>query len=198
MNRVYKTLYILICAVFIVSMTGCTALRATGKVLDTTGRLTFATAKTVGKVALTTAKWTGKGVKAVVYMARGKHVISLDKRGNSLIANTLLNRKVKAELVLDTGCSETQISEEVASELGLTYSPCKTVLCQVADGRQVNGKEVVIKEIKLGTVRVTNVRAIVLGSDNCGQNGLLGMSFLEKFIFKVDPEKGELILQKRI
>ncbi|MBU4342990.1 MAG: retroviral-like aspartic protease family protein [Candidatus Omnitrophica bacterium] len=198
MSRVYKSLYIFICAVFIVSMTGCTAIRATGKVLDTTGRLAFATAKTVGKVALTTAKWTGKGVKTVVYMARGKHIISLDKRGNSLIANTLLNRKVRAELVLDTGCSETQISEEVASELGLTYSPCKTVLCQVADGRQVNGKEVVIKEIKLGTVRVTNVRAIVLGSDNFGQNGLLGMSFLEKFIFKIDSEKGELILQKRI
>jgi clan AA aspartic protease (TIGR02281 family) len=155
-------------------------------------------AKVTGKVVGATAVLTGKGIKTVVNMASGKHVIQCDKIGNNLVVHTVLNRKVKASLLLDTGCSETQISEDVAKKLGIRTANSNTVFCRLADGRTVAGKEINIKEMKIGTVRVKNIHAIVLGSDQVGQNGLLGMSFLNNFIFKVDSQKAELVLQKRI
>ena len=72
------------------------------------------------------------------------------------------------------------------------------VLCRVADGRSVNGKQVNIREVSVGGARVYNVQAIVLDSGEMGNSpGLLGMSFLDNFVFKVDTEKELLVLQKR-
>lgn len=180
------------------ALTGCSVARGTAKAVGTAGKITFATVKTVGKVAGKTAQLTGRGIKTVVNMASGKQIVKCSKLGNSLVVNTLINKQVKANLIVDTGCTETQISEGVARGLGIDTNSCPTVQCQLADGRTVAGKEVNIKEIRLGRVRVKNVRAIVLGTDQMDHSGLLGMSFLENFIFKVDSEKQELVLQKRI
>jgi len=178
-------------------ISGCTAVKLTGKAVGTMGKVAVGTVKTTGKVLGKTAVVTGRGIKTIVNMTAGKHVVRLDKKGNSLLVNTLLNRKVKTDLILDTGCTDTQISEEVAERLGIETSGCRSVSCQLADGRSVSGKETVIKEVRIGSAKVYNVRAIVLGSDNLGSGGLLGMSFLDNFIFRIDSEKGELILQRR-
>jgi len=186
--------------IFIASfiITGCTAVKVTGKAIGVASKIAFVTAKTTGKVVAKTVSVTGKGIKTAVNMAAGKHIVKLTKKGNSLLVDTLLNRKLKTRLILDTGCTDTQISEDAARKLGIKTAGSKTVLCQVADGRRVSGKEVNIKEIRVSRVRVYNVRAIVLGSDNVDTSGLLGMSFLDNFIFKVDSEKEELVLQRRI
>jgi len=194
-RKIYAIFFIFLVTFLI---TGCAAVKATGKALGTVGKITVFTVKTTGKVVGKTASVTGKGIKTVVNMVAGKHLIKLHKKGNSLLIDTLLNRKIKTRLILDTGCTDTQISEEVASKLGIDSSRCKTVLCQMADGRSVSGKEVNIREIRVGRAKVYNVRAIVLGSDKVGSGGLLGMSFLDNFVFKIDSEKGELTLQKRI
>ena len=183
-------------AVFLTS--GCTALNITGKAVGTVGKVAVATVKTTGKVAGKAVALTGKGIKTIINMTAGKHVVGLTKKGNSLLVDTLINRKLKTKLILDTGCTDTQISEEIARSLGIKTSESNSVLCQLADGRSVSGREINIKELKVGTVRVYNVKAIVLGSDKLGSGGLLGMSFLNNFIFRIDPEKGELILQRRI
>ena len=182
-------------AMFLIS--GCTALNLTGKAVGTVTKSAVGTVKITGKAVAKTAVLTGRGIKTIVNMVAGKHVVRLSKKGNSLLVPALLNRKVETDLVLDTGCTDTQISEEVAQRLQIKTSGCRTVLCQLADGRSVGGKEAVIKEVRIGSARVYNVRAIVLGSDQLDSGGLLGMSFLNNFIFKIDSEKGELVLQKR-
>ena len=146
----------------------------------------------------TTAAVTGKGVKTVVNMATGKHVVKLTRRGNSLTANVLLNRKVREELVVDTGANDTVISANLAKKLGIPLNKGQNVLCQMADGSTVNGKQVKIKEVRVGSAKVYNVQAVVLDSGEMGNSpGLLGMSFLNNFVFKIDTEKELLILQKR-
>jgi len=176
----------------VVLLNGCSA---AGKTLGAAGKATFAVAKTTGKVVYGAAKLTGKGVKTVVNMAVGKEVVNLEKKCGAFYVNTLLNRRFKAKLILDTGCSATQITADVARKLGINTRKAKSVQCQLADGRTVMGKAVTIKEVRLGRARVTNVDAIVL--DDKEGEGLLGMSFLDNFIFRVDTEKKELVLQKR-
>ncbi|MDP2910970.1 MAG: hypothetical protein Q8N76_01360, partial [Candidatus Omnitrophota bacterium] len=91
-------------------LNGCTVVKATGAVVGTAGKVVYTTAKVTGKVVGTTAKVvgktvvvTGKGVKTVVNMATGRHVVKLTKRGNSLTTSVLLNRKVREDLIVDTG-----------------------------------------------------------------------------------------------
>ncbi|MBU3911534.1 MAG: retroviral-like aspartic protease family protein [Candidatus Omnitrophica bacterium] len=178
-------------------LTGCTALKATGKVLGATGKVAFVTGKVVGKVAVGTAKVAGKGVKTVVNMAVGKEVVRLDKKCNSLYVDTVLNRRVKTKLVLDTGCTDTQISADIAKRLGIRTNQGQKVSCQLADGRMVTGRAVNLKEVRLGRARASNIRAIVLDSAGEKETGLLGMSFLDNFVFRIDTEKSELVLQRR-
>lgn len=200
--RACRFLMAILCALFLSS---CTIVKATGAVVGTAGRVVYTTAKVTGKVVGTTAKLAGKtavtagkGVRTVVNMATGRHVVKLDKRGNSLVADALLNRKVRVDLILDTGASDTVISSNLANKLGISSDKGQTVLCQLADGRSVAGRQVNIKEIRVGGARVYNVKAVVIGSGEIGDSpGLLGMSFLNKFIFKIDSEKELLILQKR-
>ena len=176
-------------------MNSCTAVKTTGKVLGAAGKVTFAAAKTAGKAAYHTARFAGKGAKSVVNMAIGKEVIALDKQCNTFYVDAVLNRKLKTNLVLDTGCSETQISRDIAKKLGINTNNLEKVSCQLADGRIVMGSSVNLKEVRLGRARVSNVRAIVLDDEK--GTGLLGMSYLDNFVFKVDTEKKHLILQRR-
>ncbi|MDP2921805.1 MAG: retropepsin-like aspartic protease [Candidatus Omnitrophota bacterium] len=186
-------------------MTGCSVFKATGTVVGTAGKVVYNTAKVTCQVVGTTAKaagktaiFTGKGVRTVVNMAAGRNVVPLIKRGSSLTTLVLLNRKLKEELVVDTGATDTVISSALAKKLGISVNKGENVLCQVADGRSVCGKQVRIKEVRVGGAKVYNVQAVVLDSGDMGNSpGLLGMSFLENFVFKVDTEKQILVLQKR-
>ncbi|MFA4991401.1 MAG: retropepsin-like aspartic protease [Candidatus Omnitrophota bacterium] len=193
--NILRVIFILLVMSF---ASGCAVIKTTGGVVGAAAKVAAGTVKVTGKVIGATAMMTAKGVKTVVNMAAGKHVVSLAKEGNSLLVDALLNRKIKTRLILDTGCSDTQISREVARKLGIKTSGARTVLCQLANGGCVSGREVNIKEIRVGRVKIYNVKAVVLDSDLGGNNGLLGMSFLNNFIFRVDSEKRELVLQRRI
>ncbi|MDP2911057.1 MAG: retropepsin-like aspartic protease [Candidatus Omnitrophota bacterium] len=182
----------------LIFLSGCVVIKATSAVVGTTCKVVYTTAKVAGKVVGKTAVVTGKGVRTVVNMATGKHAVKLTRRGNSFTTNVLLNRKVKTELIVDTGATDTVISASLAKKLGIHLNKSQNVLCQVANGSTVSGKQINIKEVRVGGAKVYNVQAVVLDSGETGNSpGLLGMSFLNNFVFKVDTEKELLVLQKR-
>ena len=183
-------------------LSGCAALQLTGKAVGSAGKLAYGTVKTTakvtGKAGYVAYKIAGKSIKTVVNMATGKTVVDLAKKGNSFYVNTRLNRRVRTDLILDTGCSETQISSQTAKKIGINTSKSQKTLCRLADGRMVRGSVVNIKEVQIGRARVRNVKAIVLdGVGTEREPGLLGMSFLNNFVFKIDPEKNILVLHRR-
>ncbi len=187
----HKFLIAIFCFIF---LSGCSVVRATGTVVGAAGKAVYITAKVAGKTAVV----TGKGVKTVVNMATGKHVVKLTRRGNSLTTDVLLNRKARADLIVDTGATDTVISSNLAKKIGISVNRGRDIVCQVADGRSVIGKQINIKEVRVGGAKVYNVQAVVLDSGEMGDSpGLLGMSFLKNFVFKVDTEKELLVLQKR-
>ena len=177
-----------------VARAGWGTAKVTGKVLTTTGKVAVKT----GKVAVKTGKITHKGVRTVVYMAKGKQIIALKKQGDSLYTDVKLNRKRKATFLVDTGASSMQISRAMAESLNLNLAKYPLIPVTIAGGHVVGAREVILKEVQVGRVRVKNVKALVMEQDNLDiYDGLLGMSFLNHFIFSVDPIKGELILQQR-
>lgn len=126
--------------------------------------------------------------------------INLVEIHGNIIVNVLLNQKAAVGLFLDTGASLTVISETVAKSAGIDLEKEKNIVrLKVADGRLVDAKLIVLKSIRVESSGAENVEAAVipdqLASTGVG-NGVLGMSFLKRFNFKVDYSNKKLILEK--
>lgn len=182
----------IIFALVIMTLPACGVVKGTAKV---TGAVVYHTGNAVYK----TGKATVWGVRTVVYMAKGKQIIPLEKSGSSLYATVYLGRKkIPAKLMIDTGASATQITAAMAKRLGLNLNKAPRITAKMANGQAVYAREVEISRIQLGRVRVANVRALVLEQQIPAHgDGLLGMSFLDHFVFQIDADKPELVLQQK-
>ena len=120
--------------------------------------------------------------------------------GNSIVVEVNLNRKLKARLLLDTGAGIILLRRDIASKLGVNLKKVKPDMrVKVADGRVLNAKHIVLKSVATQGVEVKKVDAAVLLEESGsldGVDGLLGMSFLKKFNFKIDQENKKLILEE--
>ena len=116
-----------------------------------------------------------------------------------IIVDTVLNKKVKASLLLDTGASMVLLSGRIAEELGIRPRASKKdkVEVQVADGRKIDARFVVLDSLSVQGVEAEDIGAVVLlDTETEVGDGLLGMSFLSKFNFQIDSENKKLILKR--
>lgn len=117
-----------------------------------------------------------------------------------IILDVTLNKKVEASLVLDTGSSVILLRKNIAEKLGIDLEKVKTdAKLILADGRQVNAKNIILESVKAQGVEAKNVEATIIldeVEDLGFGDGLLGMSFLKRFNFKVDQKNKKLILEK--
>ena len=183
----------------IVCLSGCGAAKASGKAARIAGKAGYHTARAAGKTAVVVGKTTGGAAKTVVHIARGTQVVPLERQGGVLIAEVLVNRKVKARFLVDTGASQMQVSQALARRLNVDLRKAIPVPVRVAGGTTVAARSVTLKEVRIGRARVENVQAIVIDREGVMMyDGLLGMSFLSHFNFQVDTENSRLILRKRM
>ncbi|MBT3374241.1 MAG: clan AA aspartic protease [Lentisphaerae bacterium] len=170
-------------------------LRLAGEAVVLTGKVATTAVKTTGAVVMTTGKITG----ATVSYFAGERTVELEREGNSFYVNVKINRKRKVRLLLDTGATDVQISPALAHKLKLDLRTAERVRCTLADGSVTTARVVTLKEVRLSrSVKAQNVQALVLEADrNSGKGGLLGMSFLNHFIFQIDTEAGKLRLRHR-
>jgi clan AA aspartic protease (TIGR02281 family) len=197
----------------ILLLSGCSFLEATGEAVGVVGKAGWAATKTVGGAVYTgtsmagqtanqtnktMSRDTGKRKVATVSMDGKRVVVPLEREGKSFYVRLKLNNTASARFMLDTGASAMQVSRAMAKKLNLKAHRAETVPVKLASGGFVRGYIVDINEVAIGPATVHHVKAIVLGQDNMGvTDGLLGMSFLENFIFSIDTQKGQLILEKR-
>ena len=122
MNRKYNIVVISVCAALFLN--GCALIKLPGQIVVVAGKIVVVTLQTTGKLITT----TGKIVATVVKIPGGRKIIKLTKIGNTLFANAVLNKKVKTQLVLDTGCTHTQISAKTAKKLKIKKNKGEPVL----------------------------------------------------------------------
>jgi len=128
-----------------------------------------------------------------------KHTIDFNRYGLGIMVDAVLNRLLKANLIVDTGASVMVISKEIADKLGLNFTTKEsaTILVSLADGSKVKAYPTILESVKVGDVEVKNVRTAVLqNSQATEEDGLLGMSFLEKFVIRIDAKSNKLILEE--
>lgn len=140
------------------------------------------------RLAQEVAKLSGELTRAVV---------PTRKRAGGLQVTTVLNGKVQGRLLLDTGASFVSISADLAARLGVNTNELPVKAMTVADGRQVDGRALTLKSVRVGDACARNVPAVVLpGRSDAAFDGLLGMSFLRNFAINIDGATGNLILSR--
>lgn len=122
------------------------------------------------------------------------------QKSGHITLNAKLNKKIDALLILDTGASLVVLSRDMGKKLGLNLDRLEPdVKLILPDGRQLEAKHIVLESLRVENVEAENVDAAVMlekASKLDFGDGLLGMSFLKRFNFKVDQKENKLILEK--
>ncbi len=130
---------------------------------------------------------------------RSKRIIEGQRRGDHLLVEAMLNNKVSAQLMIDTGASNVMLSLRKARELGLEIrDDVPDAKMKLADGSDVPVKIFTLQTINIKGAQARNVQIAVPFDDAVltDFDGLLGMSYLKLFRFEIDLKKNKLVLQR--
>jgi clan AA aspartic protease (TIGR02281 family) len=118
-----------------------------------------------------------------------------------IAVDAVLNKKIPVKLLLDTGASYVVLSSKIGKKLGIdSESPGEVVRLQIGDGSRIAARYVSLKSVAVEGVEATEVGGAVLldESENVlSFDGVLGMSFLNRFNFKVDHTNKRLTFEER-
>jgi clan AA aspartic protease (TIGR02281 family) len=124
-----------------------------------------------------------------------QEAISFKKLGSGILVKAILNQRIQARMLVDTGAELTVISERIAEKLGIDSSKIRQNIGLVlADGRRLAVKLTTLDTIKVGNSEGKNVRVAIIKNMSDNIDGFLGMSFLKNFAFSIDARTQELIL----
>ena len=124
-----------------------------------------------------------------------------ERVSDSILVEAVINDKVKVMLVVDTGATSVTLQRRIGEQLGFDMSDTKKDIFEVelADGRRVKEKRVVLKKISIQGMEESGVPAAIALEDiesPALRDGLLGMSFLNRFNFKIDRKTMKITLER--
>ena len=118
-------------------------------------------------------------------------------QNGSRMISALINDKISGRFILDTGATTVSLSKSFAQRLHLDTSSAKATEITMANGSKVKVESVILTSVQAGDARAENVEAVVIATPaNNDVDGLLGMSFLSKFVVQFDGNSGRLTLSK--
>ncbi len=122
-------------------------------------------------------------------------VIRLKPEGRVYMVEVTLNGKITRQMILDTGASTVSLTWDLADELGILPTDAdQKIRLQLADGKVVEAWQKSLASVRVGGFIVENVECTVMPRDLIAAQSLLGGSFLNNFVYKLDPKAGELHL----
>lgn len=138
-----------------------------------------------------------KGALAGMDRDFAREKVDAERVNGHWIVDVLLDGKVTARMIVDTGASVLALSRAIADQLGSEAVKRGTGQVEVADGRKVNVPVLELPVVEVGRNKVEHVLAGVMPDAPApGIDGLLGMSFLNHFGFESDPKSGSLYLRR--
>lgn len=123
----------------------------------------------------------------------GRPDIPLEGDGSSWLVRVTLNGRVRGLFLLDTGSTMCVLSREVAARLSLPTSD-ERVTVQTANG-SVRSSVFRLADVDVGGTRAGDIEAVVHDRLPDGIDGMLGLSFLNRFAYSIDPRRRTLRLQ---
>lgn len=125
--------------------------------------------------------------------------IEANRQGDHLFVNALLNRKVNARLLVDTGASFVVLSPNIAKQLNIDIKAvAPDIKLTLGDGKEVPAKLIKLDIVSVEEAIARDIDAAIIDKDDAfsGFDGVLGMSFLRLFKFEINLKENKLVLQK--
>ena len=119
--------------------------------------------------------------------------VDLQRQGEVLYAEVVLNGSVKQKFIVDTGASFTNISYKAAKELGITIDESTPYLTSATASSFIVDPLVTLNSVRVGEAEVKDVDVLVSNLPG-GLDGLLGNSFLFQFKVVLDSINGKMTL----
>lgn len=123
--------------------------------------------------------------------------VPVKREGRSLVVTARVNDRGTGTFIVDTGATLVTLSAAAAERLGVDYRSGAVMRMSLADGSEREGRGVMLRSLAVGDAREVNVPAAVMDDPPAGGvDGLLGMSFLGKFMMSLDGPEGGLVLKR--
>jgi len=125
--------------------------------------------------------------------------IVIAKEAGGMVVEAVLNNKVKARLILDTGATLTTVNRNIIEQLGVDVDAiARKQKFTLADGSQQESKLFILDSLSVQGTEARNVEVSIMESKSPVahlKDGLLGMSFLKNFNVKIDHKRNRLFLE---
>jgi len=116
--------------------------------------------------------------------------------GSHIIVPVSINDKRPIPLLMDTGASSVTLSRSIATLLGINWSSGMEIEVTLANGEKTKGNQVTLRSVSVEGFRADDVRATILEKPPAsGIEGLLGMSYLDRFMMRIDAVNKKLVLK---
>jgi clan AA aspartic protease (TIGR02281 family) len=119
--------------------------------------------------------------------------VNLLRRHELLLAEVILNHRIRQYFIIDTGASFTLINWQTARDLGLDINDSTPSVPIFTASQLIFTPLVALKSIKVGNAEVENVDVLIHNLPSASA-GLLGNSFLNKFKVVIDSVNGKMTL----
>lgn len=123
-------------------------------------------------------------------------VIPLERLGGVWVARVELNDLHQAALIVDTGATFTTISEDLAFDAGITHHANNSPIQLFTAGGNVQAQMGIVNTLRVGNAGRENVHVVIHTIPNLpeGIDGLLGLSFFDRFLVHLDQSARQLRL----
>jgi aspartyl protease family protein len=119
--------------------------------------------------------------------------VQIKHDNNVPMVEVTFNGTVVRELVVDSGASMVCLTADLAKQLNMVPTDKdETIQFTQADGKRVEAKKMTLKSIRVGQFTVADVECAVLPASLVAAEPLLGGTFLNNFVYKMDVAKGEM------
>jgi predicted aspartyl protease len=99
--------------------------------------------------------------------------------------------------IVDTGAHITTLNLEIVDALGLSGSLGEEVKIVGVGGSKVNGRRFEIPQLSVAGVSEAGILAAAVAPSSVGLDGLLGQTFLKRFVYTIDERRPEKLLLTR-
>lgn len=141
-----------------------------------------------------------KRLEAHARAGTGVYVIPCRFEGPRAYVKVRLNGHQDVDWLVDTGATLCTVSLSLAKKLNVSSTE-REAFVTLADGRRSRVKVSVLSQVAVGDLVVQNVPCYIVDDSNAGgtarTDGLMGMSFLERFEMQLSAEEKDLTLRSK-